>query len=226
MPSVLAGNPAAELRLKLDHVVAHHLALHRPEDFFFVQVGAFDGLTNDPLHSLIVRFKWRGILLEPQPAAFAALAANYRDQPQLILRNAAIAEKSGPRTLYKLRGDVPGLPDWAPQLASFRRETLAGHGDVIPGIEDLIETEVVECLSFDDLPLPETAVIDLLQVDAEGSDFKVIQWFLAGGRKSHIIAFEHKHLSRCEYADCVALLIARGYAVGLDGSETIAYSRA
>jgi FkbM family methyltransferase len=175
LPSPLARCREAELRLRLEHVIAHHLLHHQPIDFFFIQVGAFDGLANDPLHDLIVRFKWRGILLEPQQEAFKALAATYHDQPQLSLVNAAIAERSGFRPLYKLRRGAPDLPAWAPQVASFRRETVVKHGDVIRGIEDLVETELVPCVSFDDLPLPAAATVDLLQIDAEGSDFEVIR---------------------------------------------------
>jgi FkbM family methyltransferase len=224
LPAPLIRNRAAELRPQLAHVIAHHLMTQQPADFFFVQVGAFDGLTNDPLHDFIRRFGWRGILLEPQAEAFAALAANYRDQPQLILRNAAIAAEDGSRPLYKIRSGVPGLPPWAPQLASFRRETLLTHRDVIPGIEDLIEAEEVECLSFDTLLAPfSERTIDLLQIDAEGNDFEIIKLFHQGGRRAHIVGYEHKHLSRREIADCAAFLVERGYSVGLDGGDSIAY---
>jgi FkbM family methyltransferase len=224
LPAPLIRHREAELRPKLAHVIAHHLVQHQPADFFFIQVGAFDGLTNDPLHDFIVRFKWRGILLEPQKDAFAALLDNYREQPQLILRNAAIAPECGIRHLHKIRGDAPGLPPWASQIASFRRDTVLAHRDVIPAIDDLIETEEVECITFDSLfdAFPPRA-IDLLQIDAEGNDFEIIKLFHQGGRRAHIVHFEHKHLSRRELADCAGFLIERGYVVGLDGGDSIAY---
>jgi FkbM family methyltransferase len=224
LPAPLIEHREAELRPKLAYIIAHHLLHHQPADFFFIQVGAFDGLTNDPLHDLIVRFRWRGILLEPQREAFQALAANYRDQPQLILRNAAIAAACGTGRLYKIRGDAPSLPAWAPQTATFRRDVLLAHRDVIAEIDDLIESEEVECLTFDSLlaPFPGRG-IDLLQIDAEGNDFEIIKMFHQNGRKAQIIHFEHKHLSRRELADCSAFLVARGYSVGLDGGDSIAY---
>jgi FkbM family methyltransferase len=227
LPAPLLRQREAELRLTLEHVLAHHLVQQvvqqAPEDFFFVQVGAFDGLANDPIHDFVVRFKWRGILLEPQKEAFAALSATYGDQPQLTLLNAAVAAESGLRPLYKIRGGRPDLPSWAPQVASFRRDTVVKHGDVIPDIESLVETELVSCVRFDELPLPPSKTIDLLQIDAEGGDFEIIQLFQAAGLKAHIIAFEHKHLSHREHADCVSSLVERGYAVGLDGGDSIAY---
>ena len=215
LPAPLIRHRDAELRPRLAHVIAHHLVAHQPADFFFVQVGAFDGLTNDPLHGFITRFHWHGILLEPQAEAFATLAATYHDEPQLTLRQAAVADADGRRPLYKIRRDAPGLPAWAPQLASFRLETLLTHRDVIPGIDDLIQTEEVECLTFDTLLAPFPGrTIDLLQIDAEGADFEIIKMFLQGGRRAHIIHFEHKHLSRREQADCAAFLVERGYSVG------------
>jgi FkbM family methyltransferase len=226
LPAPLTRQREAELRLKLEHAIALHLVENDPRDFFFIQVGAYDGVANDPLHDLVVRFKWRGILLEPQKEAFAALAENYRDQPQLILCNAAVAAESGARTLYKVRGGDPGLPAWAPQIASFRRDTVVRHRDVIPDIEERLETEEVECVRFDDLlaPFPGQAV-DLLQIDAEGNDFEIIKLFHQGGRRARILHFEHKHLSRREHAECVAFLIDHGYAVGLDGGDSIACQR-
>lgn len=223
LPTPLARHREAELRPRLEHLIAHHLVQHAPEDFFFIQVGAFDGLANDPIHDFIVRFKWRGILLEPQREAFAALEATYADQPQLTLLNAAVAAETGLRPLYKIRGGRPDLPAWAPQVASFRRDTVVKHGDVIPDIESLVETELVACVRFAELPVPPSRAIDLLQVDAEGGDFEVIRLFHEAGLEAHILSFEHKHLSRREHADCVAFLIERGYVVGLNGGDSIAY---
>jgi len=222
LPAPLIRHRDAELRPRLANVIAHHLVTRQPEDFFFVQVGAFDGLANDPLHDFITRFHWRGILLEPQAEAFAALAATYRDEPQLILHQAAVAAIEGSRPLYKVRA-APGLPPWAPQIASFHRETVLAHRDVIPDIEDLIATEEVACLTFDNLLAPFPGrTIDLLQIDAEGADFEIIKLFHQGGRRAHILHFEHKHLSPRDLAQCAAFLIERGYSVGLDGGDSTA----
>jgi hypothetical protein len=38
-------------------------------DLNFIQVGAFDGITKDPLHKYIQPCGWRGVLVEPSPAA-------------------------------------------------------------------------------------------------------------------------------------------------------------
>lgn len=223
-PAPLIFRREAELRIGLQHVIAHSLWRHPREDFFFIQVGAFDGMANDPLREIVLDHGWRGILVEPQPEAFRRLEENYRDQPGLVLRNVAVSDVSGPRTLYKLRAGDPGLPPWALQLASFRREVVLKHGDVIPDIASRIETETVECLTFEDLLAPvRPGRIDLLQVDAEGYDFEILKLFHGAGLRAQIIGFEHKHLSRPERNACVEHLISLGYRVALDGPDAVAY---
>src|SRR5215471_2294818 len=48
-----------------------------PSDFFFVQIGAHNGVTNDSLYSCGRRLGLRGLLIEPQPGPFQALLRNY-----------------------------------------------------------------------------------------------------------------------------------------------------
>ena len=81
--------------------------LHRKgsDDFFFIQVGAFDGIQPpcDPLYDYdFSATNGAGVLLEPQRKAFEQLTDNYKNQPQLRLMNSAIAEKPGSCTLYTL----------------------------------------------------------------------------------------------------------------------------
>src|SRR5688500_11709303 len=78
----------------------------------FVQIGAYDGQANDPLVDVATELGWRGVLVEPQPRAFAKLQAFHARRPQFFLKRAAIGPNSEPRLLYSLR-ETAGLPDWA-----------------------------------------------------------------------------------------------------------------
>jgi FkbM family methyltransferase len=104
--------------------VSDLLARRRPdENFFFIQIGAHDGLHFDPIRPLVQKHYWhywRGIPVEPQPKIFARLLENYRDEPQLQLENAAIYERDGDVKLYVFK-DNQGLPDHATMLASLDR---------------------------------------------------------------------------------------------------------
>ena len=63
-PKLLKRHPELEIPNLLEFVVAHHGRPH--SEFFFVQIGAFDGRVADPLYQLVHRHHWRGVLVEPQ----------------------------------------------------------------------------------------------------------------------------------------------------------------
>lgn len=76
------------------------------EPFFFVQVGANDGVWDDPLHDLVLEFHLSGLLIEPLPDIFDKLKHNYRDQPQLLFENVAILSRDGDVPIHRVRNDV------------------------------------------------------------------------------------------------------------------------
>jgi hypothetical protein len=43
------------------------VSAQRP-DFFFVQIGANNGLTDDPLRQFVTKYHWHEVLVEPQPS--------------------------------------------------------------------------------------------------------------------------------------------------------------
>src|SRR5262245_48292496 len=59
----------------------------------FIQIGANDGLRNDPIREFIVRDAWTGVLVEPLPDVFDLLKKNYsgRAAARLEFVNAAIS---------------------------------------------------------------------------------------------------------------------------------------
>ena len=77
--------------------------MRRQDSIFFVQIGAHDGRTLDPISPYVREFGWKGLLIEPQPNVFAQLQVNYADRPDLILENVAIGEKEGTLRLHCFR---------------------------------------------------------------------------------------------------------------------------
>jgi len=221
-PSALLGARDRELMPSLDLVLARHV--QRQPDLTFVQIGAFDGRQSDPLYQFITRYHWRGVLVEPMPDAFDRLREAYKNEPQVILENVAVAQSNGTKTLYHLRRDAPGLPTWAPMLASFDREVVLRHGAQIPGIADLIATTDVRCLTLSSL-LSQTGLgqVDLLQIDAEGWDFEILKLIDFTQIKPAIINYEHAHLNQDDWDAAVGLLVRNGYRVGIGPYDTVAY---
>ncbi len=216
-PSLATDRGEIEIGLTIEHLITRHLVDPVP-GFFFVQVGAFDGITNDPIHRMVKRYDWAGVLVEPQAAAFARLTATYAGHPKLQLRHAAVGDRDGTAVLYS----VADAPAWVDQLASLDQDTLLGHDR--PGLElgaRLIETEV-DVLTFDSL-LRGVDRVDLLQIDAEGRDGSLIAMFDLDRWRPSIIQFEHRHLSRDEHERALRRLVAHGYQVAVAGFDTLAY---
>ena len=223
VPLALRRNPAAELRASLDMVLAHYRLSH--PDVCYLQIGAFDGMTGDPIYPLIERHALRGVLVEPQRWAFDQLKANYArfGASRFTFINAAIAASNGSATLYRVR-PVDGDPPWVPQLAGFDRRVLASHTYLKPDVESRIEAEEVRCLTVSSI-LEEAGVerVDLVQIDAEGYDAELLRLFDVPSRRPAIIQFEHKHLPRPAHRAAVESLLDVGYRVAIGNGDTLAY---
>ena len=221
-PRVFRNNPSSELKVSFSLVLADFL--RRAPEVTFVQVGGFDGQSNDPLFSHVTSLHWKGLVVEPQPDAFASLASAYAGEPQVALENVAVAAKEGTETLWRIRRGVLGLPEWAPQLASFDREVVLRHKAQIPNIEDLIEPWPVPCRTLTSLLTKhELHRVDVLQIDVEGFDYEVIKLIDFERWKPAIVRYEHAHLSEDDAEACLELLAGQGYRLAVERRDTIAY---
>jgi len=217
-----------------EEILTRYLALYDPGKFYFIQIGAFDGVTNDPLCAFIRAHHLRGLLVEPQKGPFLALQENYRDQPQLKFLNAAISAQDGVRKFYTVRSDAAGLPGWSQQIGSFNLEHLLKHKngvpdygitEGIPNIEELIQVQEVETLCFDTLlNKADARKVDLLQIDAEGYDYELIKLINFKRLKPRILHYEHMHLSEADRRNCEQYLKDQGYQINHGFADTIAFS--
>jgi FkbM family methyltransferase len=186
----------------------------RSREFLFVSVGAFDGLTNDPIGRFVRSHDCHGILLEPQPGAYARLCVNYGGFPQCKLLNAAIDEVSGSRTLYYVPAGNSNLPEWTEQIASFQLEHLVKHEAQAPGLAACIRTQMIRTISFDDLlDMFQLRAIDVLQIDAEGMDGQLLAWFPFERLRPAVLHYETTHLSSQEHGAVRERLEGFGYLV-------------
>jgi FkbM family methyltransferase len=219
-PSVVT-NPNLELSFDLEFVIAH-LMLCRPAPFF-IQIGANDGISNDPLYKFVGKFGWEGILLEPLPEIFEQLQATYKDNNKLLLLNAAISEKDGVRPIYTVRTDGASF-ERAHQFSSFRKDVLLTQTKWLPDIAQRIEEREIQCVTFDTL-LNKTMgrEVDLLQIDAEGYDFEILKMIDFSRMLPAIICYEHANLSKSQQDEAAGLLFRHGYRLARDNLDTIAY---
>jgi FkbM family methyltransferase len=189
----------------------------KPDDpsFQFVQIGANDGEADDPINQMVRKYRWRGILLEPQPDVFKQLVENYRGFDRLIFENAALASTDGFMPFFSVQ-EQSGL-------SSFDRSVLVRSGFTD---QQIVRTEVPTISPQTLLSKHNVTHVDLLQIDTEGFDFEVVKLMIAAGLRPSIINYEHVHLSTPDRAECVSLLGGLGYKMlqaGERRTDTVAF---
>ena len=186
----------------------------RSQHFLFVSIGAFDGLSNDPISQFVQNHHCQGILLEPQASAFDQLQNNYAAFPNFKLLNMAIDEASGSRDIFYIPGGIDGLPDWTEQLASFNVDHILKHEQTVEGLSEHIHQQTVETISFADLlDKFKLSKIDVLQIDAEGMDAQLLKWFPFEEVKPSLLYYETAHMTPIEHLDVRKHLESYGYLV-------------
>jgi FkbM family methyltransferase len=204
----------------LELVVRKFLA--RYPDFHFVQIGAYDGVSGDPIQSIVLKYGLKGLLVEPQPDAFQQLKVNYSICTGLIFEQCAVAAQDGWATLYCVRDNAP-VPAWAKQLASFNRAHLSYRATGIAKLEQYVEPFRVPTLTISSLLRRYGfSQIHLMQVDTEGHDFEIIKMAVESAILPKIINYEFVHLSRVDQASCKRLLHSCGYQFIDVGNDTLA----
>ena len=181
-------------------------------DAFVVQIGANDGSAGDPLAGAFSTTRWSGLLVEPVPHLYEALAARYRDRPGVRVECAAVSTHDGEAPLYRLR-TVPGeTPQWYDQLPTLNRDVLLKHRSFIPEIDSLVIEERVPAIRLDTL-LRRHGIsrIDLLVIDTEGHDYEILRGLDFTRFRPALVMFEHQHLSTGDKVAASALLETHGY---------------
>ena len=131
--------------VEFDDVVCRRI-VEVGRELTFIQVGAFDGVTADPLRKYIIECGWKGALVEPQADASKRLRELYDGNDRVKVFQAAVDRQAGSRTLYTVRSD--GAPAWAGGLASFDRDTITRHSGALADVNARIQEESVLCLSL------------------------------------------------------------------------------
>ena len=204
----------------LDLVVGARIAAGLP--IRFIQIGANDGVMNDPLRELILRYRLPGLLVEPIPDRFARLQANYAGQPGVEFEQCAIGDEDGEATIYRVRPN-PDLPEWLQGLASFDRSHLSSRKFGFKDLERHVEGLTVPVLSMPTLLSKHNLEsCDLLQIDTEGYDCRLVQCAIRSGLRPSIINYEFIHVEPAERARCKRVLAEHGYAFLDIGRDTLA----
>lgn len=197
------------------------------DNFFFIEIGAHDGIHVDPIHRFIVDHKWNGILVEPVPHLFELLKKNYTDYRGLIFENVAISNNNEKRIFYHLPDIIDGKN--MSSIGSFYKDSYIRKKRKKKQLDwwnkkinpNLIKTKV-NCLSYQELLRKHNVKrVDMLQIDAEGYDFEVIKQIDFNFAKPKIIHYEHNCLGS-DTERSWKYLENNGYKVSRLSSNTLA----
>jgi FkbM family methyltransferase len=189
----------------------------------FIQIGSNDGKKNDPLRKNILAAKWKGVLVEPDYNNFQKLIQNYSGVTGLEFENAGIAEKNGMLTFHYVDGINEKDPGWFDQIGSFDEKTFLQNIAFHPGLETRHKTREIPVLTMDSLlQKHRISFLDLLHIDAEGYDYKILNGINLEKLAPRIILFESEWLTGYELKELLNKFRSHQYRIYKDGIDHIA----
>lgn len=175
-----------------------------------LQIGSNDGISGDTLNKLIKENdQWQVLFVEPVPNLFEKLKQNYGSSQRFKFENAGINEDGSQQKFYKIGEDAfkenPALSENYKQIGSFSREHVEklSTTEIIKFIEELD----VNCMSLEKLlEKHKIETLDLIQIDAEGYDWKILSQLDLRKHKPEMIIFENKNLKEGEKEEAIKFL--------------------
>lgn len=197
----------------------------------FIQVGAHDGTHNDPISLFRNRSNWKGLLLEPNPRVYARLVKTLAvSSPTCQALNVAISEEGGVMPFYLVRDpELCRGGHFSDQVSSFDRnhveKMVVKFGYSKAEASEWIEETKVDTMTFASLlDLLPGQHLDLLFIDAEGADFRLLKTFPFARSRPRMLVFEFTHLTADEIREIMPFLSTNGYSFVAVGEDIVAIS--
>jgi FkbM family methyltransferase len=146
---------------------------------YFVEFGATDGITNSNTYLLERKYRWRGILAEPNPVWHSAL----NSARKCNIDHRCVSSSSGNSVKFLTTDDTD------PELSSIAE---FAHGDHFSDVRARGVAIKVETVSLNDLLEHYEApfTIDYLSIDTEGSEFDILSHFDFSKHRFQMISVE------------------------------------
>ena len=189
----------------------------------FMQIGSNDGIQNDPIRPFIMKYGWSGLLIEPHLGNFRKLQATYQGQPNLRFENAGVGDRSSSLPMYYLTDVKDDEPGWYDQVCSFDKSTFLKNISVVPELIDRYSTIQVPVYTFEELMRKQDFDnIDLLHIDAEGWDYRILTSIDFRKYQPKLIMFESEWLTAYDMRNLVNLFRSNGYSLFRNGFDHVA----
>lgn len=164
-----------------------------------VVIGANDGISTDPVFPLIkANARWRGTFVEPVPYLFEKLKCNYGVEERFSFVNVAVCDEAKAHSFYYVSPDArrenPEFPGWVEQLGTFDKRIILNclEKRLAPYI---VEAEVPGISLCQLLRDTNNTAVDILVIDTEGADWKILRQLDLEQHAPEVILFENCFLS-------------------------------
>lgn len=223
--SFLRSNPWADLATIYQSHLVFALASVFPslEKLRFLQIGSNDGSMEDPISTLIDKYRWHGTFVEGDPLKSKILKTRRGDKQRFQIITTILCDHDGTVDFFSLKGD--GLPEFAQGLGTVSKKRIEEAHRDLARFHPEIETRCLSCTSvrsfFDNVDRG----FDLCVIDAEGLDFLILKLIHQEKALPKVLLFEHKCLSRSCVSECFEFLMQQQYNLLVDDSDCVAYRR-
>lgn len=234
LPSVYDFGRQARLRLvgptsEVGRLLERYSRANR-QSFNFLQIGANDGLRNDPLRDFVVRDHWSGVFVEPLPDVFPLLQRNYArlaKKQHLQFLNAAVSSRSDTLPFYTFTDAFLAEKSLEERLhflrkASFSRQQVRNFAED----DNNIKVLEIPCVGINELLaryLPDGR-LSLLALDVEGHELEIIGEVDFETFKIGAVLFETWNLGRSK-GEVFGILQRAGYTIDEAEGDALALRR-
>ena len=149
---------------------------NKKENLFFVDIGAYDGITISNTYLLEKQYKWSGICSEPLPEAFKQLI-NYRDAQ---CDNNAVLDKTGLTFDFSESGLLSGITKYIDKYIHVK-ECKKSKANTIT-LQDLLKK------------YKSSNIIHYLSLDTQGSELEILQSVNYSQYTFLYITLEHNYI--------------------------------
>jgi FkbM family methyltransferase len=169
-----------------------------------LQIGANDGERFDELNYFIKKYKIKSVLVEPINKYFNELKNNYLNYEFVKIENSAVSVNNEISYLFMVNDkNINKYDEHIKGINSFEIEHLIKHSVKKNHIEkkkinSLSVTDLINKYNIDEL--------DLLYVDTEGYDGKIVYEFIKNTKLKPIIIFEYIHIENKFFNKLINLL--------------------
>lgn len=171
-----------DFRSQFGEDVAAWDLLGKPLDGFFIEVGAFDGVTYSTSYALEA-IGWKGLLVEPIPARAEACR---RNRPNARVVHAALAGPTAPKelTFTVVEDSYGGMLSYAESLSQGH------HVEQVRAAGERQSKVRVPVTTLDALLSGHTGSIDLVSIDVEGAELALLEGFDLARWKPRVMMIE------------------------------------